>query len=85
LMEVFQVVLSNPIPTLEVKEIDTQLRSLYHFVSLSDQVRDEEEMLTLSLRMEVDSVQNCLITKMFEVMSSWKLFHSIHWFYIQTI
>jgi hypothetical protein len=41
-------------------------------------MRDEEEMLTLSLRMEVDSVQYCLITKVFEVMSIWRLFHSIY-------
>jgi hypothetical protein len=84
-MEVFQIDLSNPIPTLEVKEVDTQLRSVCHFVYLSYWVRDEEEMLILSLRMEVDSVHNCLITKVFEVMSIWRLFHSIHWFYIQSI
>jgi hypothetical protein len=35
--------------------------------------------------MEVDSVQNCLITKVFEVMSIWRLFHSIHWFDIESI
>jgi hypothetical protein len=44
-MELFQVVLSNPI--LEVKEVDTQLRSVCHFVYLYYWVRDEE-MLTLS-------------------------------------
>jgi hypothetical protein len=84
-MEVFQVVLFHPISTLEVKEFDTQLRSVCHFVSLYYRVRDEEEMLTLSLRMEVDSVQNCLITKEFEMMSSWRLFHSIHRFHIHSI
>jgi hypothetical protein len=69
----------------EVKEVDTQLRSVCHFVSLSNWVRDEEEMLTLSLRMEVDSVRDCKITKEFEVMSIWRLFHSIHWFHIHSI
>jgi hypothetical protein len=34
--------------------------------------------VTSSLRVKVDSVHNCLITKEFEVMSSWRLFHSIH-------
>jgi hypothetical protein len=84
-IEVFQVVLFHPIPTLEVKEVDTQLRSVCHFVYLSNWVKDEKEMLTLSLRMEVNSVHHCLITKEFEVMSSWRLFHSIHWFHIQSI
>jgi hypothetical protein len=65
-MELFQVEMYNPIPTLEVKEVDKQLRSVCHFVSLYFWVRDEE-MLTLSLRMEVDSIQNCLITKVFDV------------------
>jgi hypothetical protein len=55
-LKVFQIDLFNPISTLEVKEVDTQLRSVCHFVSLYNWVRDEEEMLTLSLRMEVDSV-----------------------------
>jgi hypothetical protein len=81
----FKLFCSNLIPTLEVKKVDTQLRSVCRFVSLYFCVRDEEEMLTLSLRMEVDSVHNCLITKMFEVMSSWRLFHSIYWFHTHTI
>jgi hypothetical protein len=77
-MELFQVVLFHPIPILEVKEVYKQLRSVCHFVYLCYRVRDEEEMSTLSLRMEVDSVHHCLITKVFEVMSSWVLFHSLH-------
>jgi hypothetical protein len=84
-MEVFQVDMSNSIPTLEVKEVYKQLRLVCHFVFLSIWVRDEEEMLTLSLRMEVDSVHSCLITKEFEVTSNWRLFHSIYWLHIQSI
>jgi hypothetical protein len=84
-MELFQVVLFYTIPTLEVKEVYKQLRSECHFVSLYFWVRDDEEMLTLSLRMEVDSVQNSNLTKVFEVMPSWRLLHSIQWFHIQSI
>jgi hypothetical protein len=57
-MKVFFNELFYPVPTLEVKEVSTQLRSVYHFVSLYYLVIDEEEMLTWSLRMEVFSVQN---------------------------
>jgi hypothetical protein len=56
-----------------------------HVVYFYHWVRDEEEMLILSLRMEVDSVHNCLITKVFEVMSIWRLSHSIYWLHIQII